>query len=170
MTGWSEYDQAIHQGWREPLLEQDLGAEPTAMELIHPYSTQDDMGDLYQDVYHLWRLLGRGWWEEAIKEHLCYDVLNSLKECLWLKWPSAQPEEQCKQVPANGPWPDAQLEFVTASHHTYEECIALKEDPCEGMLAIARDANCQALVAVTMLKDKIEQLSHSVSWQCSGSC
>ena len=167
MTGQSKYDHAICWGWREPSPEGDLGAEPTAMELVCPDSTQDDIGDLYQDVYQFWRLPRRGQWEEATMECLHQDVLDSLKECLQLKQPSTQPEEQCRQMPANIPWSDAQSEFVAANCYTYEKFMDLKEDPCEGMLAIARDAHCWALAAVAMLMDKIEWLSHSISWQCS---
>ena len=66
-------------------------------------------------------------------------------------------------MPANVPQPDAQSEFVAANCHTYEGFTALKEDSHEGMLAIVRDAHCQALTAVAILEDKIEQFSHSVS-------
>ena len=170
VTDQCSYNHAIHQGQREPSLEWDLGAEPTAMELICPYSTQEEIGDLYQDVYQLWRLPRRGWWEEATKEQLHQDILNSLKECLQLKWPSTQPEEWCRQVPANVPLPDAQLEFVAANCCTYKGFTALKEDSCGGMLAIARDDHHWALAAVAVLKDKIEWLSHSISYWCLGSC
>ena len=169
-NGWSKHDHAICQGQREPSPDWNLGAEPTAMELIHPDSMWEDIGGLYQDVYQLWRLPRRGQWEEATEECLHQDVLNSLKEHLWLKWPSMPPEEQCRQNPVNVPWLDAQLEFVTANCHTHEEFMALKEDSCEGMLAIARDTHWQALVADAILRDKIEWLRHSISWQCSGSC
>ena len=47
-TGQSEHDCTIHWGRREPLPKEDLGAEPPAMELIHPDSTQEDIEDLYQ--------------------------------------------------------------------------------------------------------------------------
>ena len=169
-TGWSLYDHAIHWGWREPLQEQDLGAEPTAMELVHPDSTWKDIGDLYWDVHKLQRLPRRGQPEEATKECLHQDILDSLKECLQLKWLSAQPEEWCWQMPANVTQPDAQSECVAANCHTYEGFTALKEDSCGGMFAIAKDTNCQALVAMSMLEDKIEWLSYSISHQCSGSC
>ena len=42
--------------------------------------TWEDIQDLYRDVYQLWRLPGRGQCEEATKEHLCQDILDSLKE------------------------------------------------------------------------------------------
>ena len=50
-TGQSEHDHTIHWGRREPLPRQDLGMEPTAMELIHPNSTWEDIEGLYWDVY-----------------------------------------------------------------------------------------------------------------------
>ena len=88
VTGQSEHNHAIHWGQREPLPEWDLGAEPTAMELATPNSTCQHIKDLYRDVYQLWRLPGRGWCKEATEEHLYKEILDSIKECLQLKWPS----------------------------------------------------------------------------------
>ena len=169
-TGWSEHDCAIHWGWRKPSPEWDLAVEPTAMELVHPNSTHEDIGDLYQDVYQLQRLPRRGQWENTTKKCLCEDILDSLKECLWLKQPSAQPQERHRQMPANITWPDGQLEFVVANPHIYEEFMALKEDSCEGMLAMVRDAHHQALAVAAKVEDKIERLSHSITQQHSSSC
>ena len=42
-TGQSEHDHAICHDQREPSLEQDLGVEPTAMELVGPDSTHQDI-------------------------------------------------------------------------------------------------------------------------------
>ena len=64
-----------------PLPKWDLGAEHTAMELVCPDSTQEDIEDLYWDVYQLQRLPGRGWCEKATEEHLHREILDSLKEC-----------------------------------------------------------------------------------------
>ena len=90
-TGQSKNMTMLYcQGQREPLPKWDLGAEPTAMELIHPDSTWEDIEDLYQGVYQLWRLPGRDQCEEATKECLHRKILDSLKECLQLKWPSTQ--------------------------------------------------------------------------------
>ena len=97
-TAQSEHKHAIHQGGREPLSEQDLGVEPTTMELVGPNSTCQDIEDLYHDVYQLWRLLRGSWCKEATEECLHKEVLDSIKECLYLKWPSVQPEEELKQL------------------------------------------------------------------------
>ena len=89
-----------------PLPEWNLGAKPTTMELIGADSTCQDIGDLYWDVYKLWRLPRRGLCEEATDECLHKVVLDSIKECLWLKWPSTQSEVEQKQLPANTAQPD----------------------------------------------------------------
>ena len=60
MAGKSEHSHTIHWGWRRPSLEQDLGAEPTTMELVGPDLTCQDVEDLYWDVYQLWKLHRRG--------------------------------------------------------------------------------------------------------------
>ena len=54
---------------------------------------------------------------------------------------------------------------------TYDHFRDLKEGSCKQAIAMAWDAHRQALVAMALLEDKIERLSHSVShghWQ-SGS-
>ena len=71
VTSWSGYKCAICCGQREPLPEQDLLVEPTAMELISPNSTCQDIEELYWDVYKLSRLPGWGRSEEATEEWLC---------------------------------------------------------------------------------------------------
>ena len=169
VTGQSEHDHPILQGQREPSSEQDLGAEPITMELVCPDCTREDIQDLYQDVFKLWRLPIRGWCEEATEEHLCQDILSFLKECLQLKWPSAQPEGKWGQMPANVPLPDCHLEFAAANCCTYEGLTAVQQDSCEGMLAIVRGAHWQAPVVAAVFK-KIEWMCHSISQQCSGSC
>ena len=45
-TGWSEHNHAICWGWRKPPPKWDLGAELTAMELVTPDSTCQDIEDL----------------------------------------------------------------------------------------------------------------------------
>ena len=58
-TGKSEHNHVIHQGRWEPSKEWDLMAEPTAMELIQPDSSWEDIVDLHHDVYQLQRLPGK---------------------------------------------------------------------------------------------------------------
>ena len=111
------------------------------MELICPDSTWEDIEDLYWDMYQLWRLSRRGQCEEATGEHLYKEILDSIKECLWFKHPSAQPEVEWRPLLADIPWPDPCMEFAAANCHTYKEFTAVKQDLYEGMMAIARDAH-----------------------------
>ena len=90
-TGWIEHDHAIHQG-----LERIVTQNETWGWNLPPWNSftptpQEEIEDLYWDVYKLQRLPGRGQHEEATVEYLCKEILDSIKECLQLKWPSAQP-------------------------------------------------------------------------------
>ena len=67
VTGWSEHDHAICWSWRELSPEQKLEAEPTAMELFCPSAFCQEIHELYQDVYQLYWLPGRGEFEGGIK-------------------------------------------------------------------------------------------------------
>ena len=115
--------------------------EPTAIEHVHPDSTQEDIEDLYQDIYQLQRLPRTGQCKEANKECLHKEILHSIKECFQLKQLSIQPEEEWRQFLADIPQPDPCTEFGAANHHKYEEFTATKQDLYEGMMAIARDAH-----------------------------
>ena len=168
-TSQSEHDCTICWGRRKPSSKWDLGAEPTAMELVCPDSTWEDIEDLYWDVYQPWRLPRRGWCREATEECLCRKIINSLKEHLWLKWPSAQPEGEQRQLLADIPWPDPHMEFTAANWQTYEKFTTAKQDSYEGMMTLVRDAHQQALVAVALLEEKMEWMSCSIYQQCSGS-
>ena len=85
------------------------------MELIHPDSTQEDIEYLHWDVYQLQRLPERGQCKEATKECLHKEILDSIKEHLWLKQPSAQLEGKQRQLPAGIPQPDPCTEFAAAN-------------------------------------------------------
>ena len=168
---WSEWTPPLHlQGWREPSPEWDLDTEPTTMELVGPDSTCQHREGPCWDVYQLWRLPKRGWCKEAMEECLWGEVLESIKECLWLKWPSAQPEVEQKWFPADASWPDPPTEFVAANCSTCEKFAAMKEDSYEEMMALVRDAHWWALVVAGILEDRMERMSHSTSHQCFASC
>ena len=108
-------------------------AEPIAMELIGLDSMHSNIKDLYQDMYQLWKLPRRGQCEEAMEECLCLEVLDSIKECLWLKWPSTKPDVEQKQLLA-----DLYTEFAAANHNTCEKSTTMKQDSYEEMMALVR--------------------------------
>ena len=152
LTGQSEYECAICWGQRDPLPEQDLAVEPTAMELVGLNSMCQDIENLYCDVYLLCRLPGQSRCEEAMMEHLWKEILDSIKEHFRLKQPPAQQEKQWTQLLANTPRPDAHMAFATTNGRTYEQ-----------MMALTRDAWQWALVATVILGEWMESMSHSTS-------
>ena len=48
-----EYDHAICLGRQEPLAEQDLEAEPSAISLFNPELMREEITEIYHDVYQL---------------------------------------------------------------------------------------------------------------------
>ena len=165
-TGKSEHNYAIHQDRREPSAEWDLRAEPTAMELISPDPTQEEITELYWDIYQLWRLPVRSHCKEGMEEHIHQEVLDSIKEFLWHKQLSTLPEAEQKQRPANAHRPDPQAEFAATHCAIYEQFAAMQWDSCEEALALTRYTHQHTLVAVAIL----ESHQYSGSHWCSGSC
>ena len=133
------------------------------MELVCSDSTQEDIEDLYWDMYQLQRLPERGQCEEATEKCLHKEILDSIKECLWLKWPSAQLEGEWRQSLANVPQPDPHTEFAAANHCTYEKFTPAQQDSYEGMMSLVRDAHQWGLVAVALIEEMMEWLSCSIS-------
>ena len=71
--------------------------------------------------------------------------------------------------PVGAPSPSPQARFIATNHANYERFTARKEASCEEVLAMVRDAHQWALAATALLEDKIERLSHCLSYQWSGS-
>ena len=94
------------------------------MELVGPESTCQDIKDLCLDIYQLCRLPRRGQCKKATEECLHREVLGSIKECIWLKQPSAQWEREQQQLPADAPQPDPHTEFAATNCSTYEKFAA----------------------------------------------
>ena len=55
------------------------------MELICPDFTQEEITELYWDIYQLQRLPRRSCCKEGMEEHIHQEVLDSMKACLWHK-------------------------------------------------------------------------------------
>ena len=111
-TGRSECDHAICWDRRTLSVVWDLRVECTAMELISPDSPQEEIAELYQDVYPLQQLPRGSHCEEGMEEHLCQEVLDSNKECLWHKRPSTLPEAEQKWRLADVHRPDPRLSLL----------------------------------------------------------
>ena len=151
-TGRKEYDQAIFQGWWQPMPEQDLEAEPSAIELIGPGFIREEIRKVYNDVYQLWRSPQKSPFEAKMEESVCQEILNSIKECLWHRQESDQPQGRLGQSPASASRPDLWAKFQDSVCAMYDHFRDLKEG---------------ALVAATLLEDKIERLSLDCWWSGS---
>ena len=115
------------------------------------------------------------------EEHICQEVLDSIKECLWCKQLSTLPEAEQKWRLADACRPNPQAECAAVHHTTHEQFATMQQDSCKEALTLARYAHQCALVAVAILEEKMEQMScslshwhlgsnqHSGSCQCSGS-
>ena len=175
-TGWKEHDWAICWDQQQPSSKQDLGAEPSTVDLIGPETSQAKIRVIYNDVYQLQRSPRRSPCDEETREGIFQEILDSVKECLWHRQVSAQLEEELRQSPTSASKMDTQAEFRARAHATYDHFNNMWWDSCEEALAMVRDAHQWALVAAALLEENIEQLSHSVtcgqsgSHWCLGSC
>ena len=61
-------------------------AEPYTIELIGPESTREEITEIYLNVYQLQRLPGKMLCGKDMEEHICQEIMDSVKECLWCRW------------------------------------------------------------------------------------
>ena len=151
--GWKEYHHAIHWGRQEPSPEWNLEAEPSAIELIHPESIREEIVEIYQDMYQLWKSPGKLPCDGETEELLQQEILYSTKEHLWHKWIPTPPGEESSKHPTSSPRHEPQANYSAQNHATYDwfnDIIwgSYKED-----LTVVRDAYWQALRAAALLED-----------------
>ena len=94
VTRKKEYDWAIHWGQPQPLPKWDLSAEPSTIELIDLRSTREEIREVYNDVYQLWRSPGKSLCNAETEERTCQDILDSVKECLQCRITPSQRRDQ----------------------------------------------------------------------------
>ena len=87
------YHCGNHRSHWQPLLERDLWAKVSAMEMLTPETTQDEVMALYQEVYQLKRNPGEVPCLEDTAKEIQIEISDMLRECLWCKWGPAQLEE-----------------------------------------------------------------------------
>ena len=118
-----------------------MEGESTAIELVQPDSSWEDIADLYHNVYQLQRLPGNMLCNENMEACICQEILDSVKECLQCRQFSALLGEEPRQSPAGIPRLDPQAKFHTRNCTTYDRFMDVKQDSCKEALAIARDAH-----------------------------
>ena len=89
-----DYDHTVCQGqWQHPP-NLDLRAEAPAIELVTYENTWEEIMGVYNEVYQLKRNPMVVPCSEETVEEISIEILETLKECLWHRQGSAQPEEE----------------------------------------------------------------------------
>ena len=114
--------------------------KPSAMDLVGQEMSQAKIRVIYNEVYQLWRLPGRSACDKETGERICWEIQDSIKECLWHGQVPTQPEEELKQSPTSTSKTDAQAEFHSRAHATYNHFKNMWQDSFKEALAVARDA------------------------------
>ena len=130
---------------------------------------------MYNDIYQLQRSPGKSPSDAEMKERICQEILDFVKECLWHRWDCTQPEEEARQSSTGLSRLDPQPEFQDRMHDHFKD---LKEGLCKDGLVVACDAHQWELAATALLEEKVERLNHSLSsghWhsrshKCLASC
>ena len=98
---------------------QDLGAESSMVEFIYASSMREEIGKIYWDIYQLWSLPGKTPCVVETEEHLCQEILDSIKECLQCKWDPTLPEEL--RCPTSTPRHHPQADYSAQNHANYDQ-------------------------------------------------
>ena len=80
-------------------------------------------------------------YEKETEEHICQEILDSVKECPQHKWISTVPRVELRCSPSDIPRLDPKAEFQARSHATYNHFMDVRQDSCEEALTIVRDAH-----------------------------
>ena len=117
--GQKEYDCAIHWGWQEPS-PWDLEAEPSALELICPKSTMEEITEICWDVFQLWRSPGKLPCDGETEELLHQEILDSIKEHFWHKQVPTLLGGELSWHPASTPRHDPQANYSAQNCANYD--------------------------------------------------
>ena len=99
-TRQKKHNCTIHWCRQEPSPEQYVEAEPSTIELVGPEPIGEEIAEIYWDVYQLRRSPGKLPCDGEMEKHLCQEILDSIKECLWHKWvPHCQGRNQAGTPP-----------------------------------------------------------------------
>ena len=77
--GWKEAERLIHQGCWHGLLCLDPQADISAIQLVGPQTSREEISDLYHQVYKFRRLPGSPQCKPEWTSELMRDVVASLK-------------------------------------------------------------------------------------------
>ena len=150
---WKEVKRLICCGHRHGLQRLDPEADPSTVQLVGYWTSREEKGDLFHQVYMLKRLprpqpCRPKWVQEVMR-----DILSSLKDCL---------RQRRDELPGGS----GELEPTSTcpSCHWDRASQRERQDTLgEQDLAEAREAHQQALAATATLEEQIERLSRSTT-------
>ena len=79
-SGRMEEEQMIHQGCQHGLPQLDLQADVSTTQLVGPQTSEEEIPDLYYQVYNLKRLPGSLLCRPERADKLARDIMSSLKD------------------------------------------------------------------------------------------
>ena len=141
--GQKEAECMVHQGHQHELPKLDPEADLSAIRLVGPQTTKEEIQSLYYEVYKLWRLSGCPPWEPDLVE----EVVSSFEDCQGQKWREA-PQMTAKPK-STDVWPPR--------NRTPRR--GRRGASVEGSLAKVREIHQKALTMAAALEEEIEWLS-----------
>ena len=162
-TEQKEYDCGIWQGHQQSMSEQDPSMETLTVDLIGYKTTKEEIFALYDEVYKLKRARRSIPGDPREAEEVHQEILYLLKECLWHRQGSTQPEEP-EQESAGRSRPDQWSNFQQRMQVTYDNFWSRWQESSEklGILPSGAGSGCP----VGRPHRELELLCHSwVVWQ-----
>ena len=148
----------IHWGCQHGLPHLDPQADVSTIWSVGPWTSREELRDLYHQVYKLRRLPGSPLCRPEQVHELTRDVVASLKNCLWGR--GGKQPRGCKEPEPADTCPSQDR----TPQRMRWDILAERE------LAEAREAHQWVLAAATVLEETIERLSQSTTRCRAGPC
>ena len=149
--GRKEVEWMVCQGCQHGLPCLDLQVDISAVWVVGPQTTREEIGNLYYEVYKLKRLPGSAPCGLKWVEELTADIVSSLKD--HLRWREGQPPRDSEEP---GP-ADTQPSRSNTPQRRRRGTSTVRD------LTKAREAHWRILATMAALEEKIERLSWSVT-------
>ena len=144
--GQKEAEQTVCQGCQQGLPKLDLEADLSAVQLVSPKTTKEEILSLYLEVYKQQRLPGSPPGEPELTE----EVVSSFEG--HQRWKEERTPGVTMRPQSIEAWPSK------------SRVPGKRETSIEKSLAPIREAHQKALAAAAALKGEIERLSHPLPW------
>ena len=154
---FEEYHGGIHWDHQQPSQEGGPQAEVSAMGLLTPEMTLDEIFALYQEVYQCRRELREVQYTKDMVGKAHNKMLEAIRACLWHRWGSSQLAEPRQISRTSG---EAQYHPYMQLPHDHLDFHWARQWPYREE---AREAHWQVLATAAMFEGHIESLHWSTS-------